>query len=535
MINVTGNYPYPSRRNAVYGGRGMVATSHPLAAEAGMAVFRKGGNAIDAAVAAAAALSVVDPMSTGPGGDLFAIVYANGELHGLNASGHSAGAMTLEALKERGYSHVPGTGWLSVTVPGGPAGWAALCKRFGKLPMPDTFAPAVELAQGHPVSGGYASCTNRYIKEFGEKNKKEDGIYSPWFDAFAPEGKSLNIGDMVSLKDLGAALAEIAATEAESFYRGTLAKAITDYARRTGGLLDYEDFESYQCEWVQPISANYRGYDLWELPPNCQGITPLIALNIMEGFTPHSREDVQTVHRQIESMKLAFADAYAYIADPNHAKVDVSALISKDYAAKRRDLITEEAQIPRAGEPYKGGTVYLCAADGEGNMISLIQSVAMSYGSGVVVPGTGLLLQNRGSNFSSKPGHPNFIGPRKRPYNTIIPGFITKDSHPIGPMGVMGGYMQPQGHMQVLMNMVDFGMNPQSALDAPRWSWQKDKHVSMEVSWSKAVLEALQARGHELNITNDGNYGRGAVIVRMENGVLCGGTEPRSDGAIAAF
>ena len=532
MIPFKEHYPYPSRRNAVYSKRGMVATSHPLAVEAGMAAFRKGGNAIDAALAAAAALCIVDPMSTGPCGDLFAIIHTKGKIYGLNASGHSPQMMNAEALKARGLDHIPVTGWMPVTVSGGPAGWAALCKRFGKLPMTDTFAPAIELAQEHPISAAYAAEVNSHIKQYREKN---DAIFDPWFDYFAPGGIELRAGQSISLKDLGASLAEIAATEGESFYRGTLAKTMTDYAKRTGGLLRYDDFASYQCEWVEPVSVNYRGYDIWELPPNGQGITPQIALNIMEGFDPVTHNDAQTIHQQIESMKLAFADAFAYIADPNYLTVKAEDLLSKQYAAQRRKLIGSKAICPPPGNPYRGDTVYLCAADGEGNMISLIQSIAGAFGSGVVVPGTGMVMQNRGNNFNIDPNHPNGIGPRKRAYNTIIPGFLTKDGRPIGPMGVMGGYMQPQGHMQVTMNMIDFGMNPQAALDAPRWFWQRENNVRIEPGYTKAVLEALTARGHDLDIDGNGFYGRGAMIVRMENGILCGGTEPRGGGAIMGF
>jgi len=531
MIPFSENYPYPSRRNAVYGKRGMVATSHPLATEAGMAVFRKGGNAIDAAIATAAALSVVDPASTGPGGDMFAIVHTGGRIYGLNASGHSAEMFTMDELKKRGHESIPGTGWEPVTVSGGVAGWAALRKRFGKLSMAEIVAPAVELAQEHPISVDYADIVNMYIKQYGEKN---DPIYDPWFDLFAPDRQELRAGQLVSLKELGESLAEIGATDGESFYRGALARAMADWSEKSGGLLRYDDFASYQPEWVDPVSINYRGYDVWELPPNGQGITPLIALNIMEGFDPISHADAMTVHRQIESMKLAFSDAFAYIADPNYMTVKVEDLISKEYAARRRSLIGERAILPEPGDPYRGGTVYLCAADGEGNMISFIQSVAMSMGAGVVVPGTGILMQNRGSNFRMDPKHPNCAGPRKRAFNTIIPGFLTKDGQPVGPMGVMGGFMQPQGHMQVTMNMIDYGMNPQAALDAPRWFWQREKVVRIEPGYSPLVLDSLTARGHELDLEGKG-FGRGGIIVRDKDGVLCGGTEPRGGGAIAAF
>lgn len=522
------HYPYPSQRNSVYGKRGMVSTSHPLATEAGMAVFRKGGNAVDAALAAAAALCVVDPSSTAPGGDLFAIVYADGKLHGLNASGHSAEKMTLNEIKNRG--GIPDIGVLPITVSGGPSGWAALSERFGQLSMREVFTPAVELTQGYPVDGIYTGAVNSYMKRLLDTG---DPLYESWYDLFAPGRQPLKIGQTVCLPDLGETLSEIAETKSESFYRGRLARKIGEYIEQKGGLLQYEDFASYNCEWVEPVSINYRGYDVWELPPNGQGIAASIALNIMEGFTPVTHDDAFTVHRQIESMKLAFADASAYIADPNCLTVNINDLLSKKYAAMRRGLIEDKSLCPPPGEPCGGDTVYLCAADGEGNMISLIQSVAAGWGSGVVVPGTGVLMQNRGTGFSMNPEHPNCVGPRKRSYHTIIPGFITKDNAPVGPVGVMGGKMQPQGHLQVIMNMIDFGMNPQAALDAPRWFWQNDLTVWMETSWSKTVLDALTARGHK--IVPGSFYGRGNIIIRSEDGSLCGGAEPRGGGSVMAF
>ncbi len=532
MIPFDHAYPYPSRRNAVYGGRGMLATSHPMATEAGMAIFRRGGNAIDAAVAAAAALCVVDPAATGPGGDLFAVVHARGALHGLNASGPSAALFTREEVMRRGFDKVPGTGWLPATVSGGPAGWAALLGRFGKLSMADALSPAAELAEGYPASDGYANVVNGFIRQYEEKN---DPIFDAWFEQYAPGRKPLCAGQTVRMTDLVGTLREIGRTNAEAFYRGEIARAIAAHSEATGGLLRYEDFAAYQCEWIDPVSVSYRGYDIWEMPPNGQGIAASIALNIMEGFPAIAHDDAMTVHRQIESMKLAFADAFAYIADPNHMRVDVGALLSKDYAAARRALIGEYAFCPPPGEPMRGGTVYLCAADGEGNMISLIQSVSASFGSGVVVPGTGVLMQNRGAGFSMEEGHPNCAGPRKRSFHTIIPGFITKDGAPVGPFGVMGGHMQPQGHMQAAMNMIDFHMNPQAALDAPRWLWRLGKAIRMEPSWPRAVVDSLRARGHEVEVTTEGYYGRGQIIVRLNSGALVGGTEPRGDGSVLAY
>ncbi len=440
--------------------------------------------------------------------------------------------MTYDEMKRRGVSdEIPEIGWLPVTVSGGVAGWTALSKRFGKLKMTELMAPVVELAEAHAISDGYANTVNKYIKRYGDEN---DPLYDEWFRVFAPGRKPLEGGQTVCLHELGETLRRIGETDGEDFYRGKTAHMMADYSESTGGLLRYDDFASYEVEWVDPVSVNYRGYDIWELPPNGQGITPIIALNIMDGFPAFTHDDAMTVHRQIECMKLAFADAFKYISDYRYLKVKVADLLSKEYAAERRKLIGETAITPPPGDPYRGGTVYLCAADGEGNMISLIQSVAQSFGSGVVVPGTGVILQNRGGHFSMNPEHPNVVGPRKRSFNTIIPGFITKDDKPVGPIGVMGGYMQPQGHMQVAMNMIDFGMNPQAALDAPRWFWQHDKLVRLESTWPKEVIEALRARGHEVEI-NDVGFGRGQIIVRMEDGTLAGGTEPRGGGSILGY
>ena len=528
-------YPYPSHRTSVYGRRGMVATSHPLATEAGMSVFRKGGNAVDAAVAAGAALGVVDPASTGPGGDLFAILSVKGQLYGLNASGPSPHLMSYEALTDRGFKSIPSFGWMPVTVSGGPAGWAVLTKRFGKLPLAESLEPAAELAEEHPVSRYTVYClggTNEKIKVFGEKN---DPIFEPWFDMFAPGRKPISVGQVFHMPELAATLREIGRTDGESFYRGALAKQIASYSERTGGLLRYDDMAEYHPQWVDPLSINYRGYDIWEMPPNGQGITALIALNIMEGFKPVSHEDAFTVHRQIESMKLAFADSFHYVADPKHLTIDMKSLLSKEYAAKRRSLITEEKAItPPHGDPLRGGTIYLCTADGEGNMVSFVQSISGPHASGIVVPGTGILLQNRGTNFKMDPAHPNFVGPGKLPFHTIIPGFITKGGQPVGPFGIMRGHIQPQAHMQVVMNMIDFGMNPQAALDASRWFWQSGLTVNMESSWPESVNESLGARGHVI-APDDPGYGRGQVIVRLENGTLCGGTDHRSEGSVLAF
>ncbi len=528
------HYPYASRRNVVYANKGMVATSQPLAAQAGLQVLQAGGNAIDAAIATAAALSVVEPSANGIGGDAFALVWYQGKLHGLNASGPAPRTLTLEKLSSQGLTEVPKYGPLPVTVPGTPAAWAALAERFGRLPLQTSMARAIELARdGFPVSPTIAFAWQQATKLFREQLK--EAHFKSWFDTFAPE-RAPNAGEIWRSGAHADTLQAIADTKAGSFYRGALAERIAACVQSAGGYLQVEDLAAYQVDWCEPISVNYRGYDVWEIPPNGHGLVALIALNILKGFDFSERDTVLTHHRQIEAIKLAFADGLAHIADPAHMRVSVADLLSPAYADERRKLIGARANDPAPGEPPQGGTVYLSTADGEGNMVSLIQSNYMGFGSGLVVPGTGIALHNRGNNFSMKAGHPNCVAPGKRPYHTIIPGFLTKDGKAVGPFGVMGGFMQPQGHVQTVMNSIDFGLNPQATLDAPRWEWLSAKHVSIERSTSEHLFHGLAALGHELSWSNNRiAFGRGQIIWRNADGVLCGGTEPRTDGAIAAW
>lgn len=526
-------YPYASHRNMVYGRRGMVASSHPLATEAGMHILRSGGNAIDAALAVAAAIAVVDPANNGPGGDCFALVWSKGKLHGLNSSGYSPKLLDRKAIFDAGYDKIPERGWLPVTVPGAPAGWVELSKKFGKLPLTEVFQPAVELAEGHPLSPHAGAGLKSHAEFF---NKSSDPLYAPWKETYLPGNKLTKIGEMFSLKDLGNTLDLIAKTEGKAFYNGEIAQKIDKYSKETGGFLRGEDLADYSPQWVDPISVNYKGYDVWEIPPNGQGMTALMALNILKGFEFFGHDTVDTIHKQLEAMKLAFADAKRYIADPRFMDTTIAALLNEEYAAIRRGLINDTAQDPFPGKPDKGGTVYFCTADGEGNMVSMIQSLYQGWGSGVLVPGTGVALQDRGANFQMDETHPNCVAPRKKPYHTIIPGFLTKDGNAVGPFGVMGGFMQPQGHVQVIMNTVDFHMNPQTALDAPRWCWTEGKKVMMEGKWGTEIMDELRARGHEIEDTGEAlNYGRGQIIWRNDDGVLCGGTEPRADGTVSTF
>lgn len=529
-------YPHSSRRTCTYAGKGMVATSQPLAAQAGLEILKRGGNAIDAAIATAISLTVLEPTSNGIGGDAYALVWTNGKLHGLNASGPAPEGLTIDALKERGYSAIPQYGIVPLTVPGAPSAWITLSRRFGKLPFKELFEPAIAYAEeGFPVSPTLGALFEYEFTKFNKMEKGEE--FAHLYHTFAPNGKYPKTGDWVRYPHHAATLRSIAETETESFYRGELADQIDQYVREHNGFLTKNDLASYEPEWVEPIKVNYRGYDIWEIPPNGQGIVALMTLNMLKRFDFPARDNVMSYHRQIEAMKLAFSDGFKHITDAPAMKTSVSSLLSDSYGAQRAALIGEQAGGPLPGTPPQGGTVYVAAADGEGNMVSFIQSNYMGFGSGVVVPETGIALQNRGSDFSMNPEHANALVPGKKTYHTIIPGFMTKDGKAVGPFGVMGGFMQPQGHVQVVMNMIDFGLNPQAALDAPRWQWKEGKTVELEPGFPDHIAQALARAGHHVvRNTSSLSFGRGQIILRdPDNGVLIGGTEPRTDGHIAAW
>ncbi|MFO8060292.1 MAG: gamma-glutamyltransferase family protein [Bacillota bacterium] len=528
-------HPYPSRRMTVYSKRGMVATSQPLAAQAGLTILQRGGNAVDAAVATAACLTVVEPTSNGIGSDAFALIWTGDRLHGLNSSGPAPAAISIDEVRQAGHNEMPRYGPIPVNVPGAPAAWAALNGRFGRLPLTEVMRPAVEYAEeGYPLSPVLARAWNAAYDRYRSVLRGDE--FAAWFDTFAPDGRPPAVGETWRSPDHARSLASIAETGAESFYRGELTERIDDFFRECGGFLRGEDLGSYQPVWVQPISVNYRGYDIWEIPPNGQGLVALMALNILKGLDFPARDAVDTCHRQIEAMKLAFVDGLRYITDPGRMKVTAGELLSSRYAEERRALVGETALQPTAGRPPRGGTVYLAAADGEGNMVSFIQSNYMGFGSGLVVPGTGISLQNRGHNFSLDPDHDNCLEPGKRTYHTIIPGFLTRDGSPVGPFGVMGGFMQPQGHLQVMMNVIDFHLNPQAALDAPRWQWVRDRKIQLEPGFPQHLADALLRRGHDVEYSvGSGGFGRGQIIWTDDAGVLAGGTEPRTDGAVVAW
>jgi len=530
-------YRYPSRRTVHYANRGMVCTSAPLAAQAGLEVLKKGGNAIDAAIATAMALTVVEPTSNGIGSDAFALIWTNGKLHGLNASGWAPAKMNVGLLKDKGYTEVPRIGWEPVMTPGAPSGWAALSETFGRLPLTEVAEPAAWYAEnGYPLSPDVAWFWNRAFQGFSKSLKGEQ--FQPWFDTFAPAGRAPVAGEIWKNAGMAKTLRDIAATKGESFYKGALAEQIVAWSDKTGGYFDADDLSEYAAQFVEPITAHYKGYDVYEIPPNGHGIAALMALNILSGMELGAeRESVQTYHAMIEAMKLAFVDTQAFVADPRHMKTKVEDMLSMAYADKRRKLISDTAALhPEAGDPSCGDTVYLCTADGEGNMVSYIQSNYAGFGSGIVVPGTGIALQNRGNNFSMDERRDNCIAGRKKSYHTIIPGFLCKDGEAVGPFGVMGGFMQPQGHLQVVVNTVDYGMNPQECLDAPRFQWTGDKKVQIDAHTPIHIIRKLQEMGHEVEMNHSmGAMGRGEIIWRTEHGTLSGATEPRCDGTVASW
>lgn len=534
-FNLGQRYRYPSRRSVVFGNCGMVATASQLAAGAGMDMLKAGGNAVDAAIATAICLTVVEPVSNGIGSDAFAIIWMKDHLYGLNSSGFAPGAISADIVRGMGHTEMPIRGWLPVTVPGAPAAWRELSRRFGRLPFRKLFEPAIGYAR-------YGYAISPFVAHEWEQERKalsvyaEDPAFSGWFDTFLNAGRAPRPGEIVRLKDHADTLEEIAESETAALYAGCIADIIDAFARETGGYLRKEDLSAWNPEWVDPVSINYRGYDVWELPPNGHGIVPLMALNILKGYDFTERDTVETLHRQFEAMKLAYADGKKYITEPSCMTRTVEELLSDRYAEERRSLIGETAREPEAGDPRCGGTVYLSTADGEGNMVSFIQSNYNYFGSGIVIPGTGIALQDRGANFSLDENHDNCLAPRKRTYHTIIPGFLTKEGRAVGLFGVMGGFMQPQGHLQVITNTLDFGMNPQEALDCPRWQWVGGKSFQVERGFDPYLVEQLRKRGHDIIIKDDlQGFGRGEMIWRNEEGVLMGATEPRADGTVAVW
>ncbi|MFG6666200.1 gamma-glutamyltransferase family protein [Halomonas sp. HNIBRBA4712] len=525
-------YPSASRRMATFGKRGMIAASQPLAAQVGIDMLKRGGNAVDAAIATAAALTVVEPTANGIGGDAFAIVWIDGKLHGLNASGPAPSAATIDAVKALGHDHIPNHGMLPVTVPGTPAAWAALSERFGKLPFDELLAPAIALAdEGFAVTPVIHQMWEEALHAYAAY---DDPAFKPWFDTFAPNGHAPQPGELWASPGHAQTLKAIADTRARAFYTGELADAIDAFCREHGGFLRKEDLASYAPEWVDPISVRYQDHDIWEIPPNGSGLIVLQALGMLDQLGSCKGDTVETLHRRIEATKLAYVDGFKHLTERDAMAHTTEQLLSDDYLKARAALIGEQALDPRHGNPLQGGTVYLATADSDGNMVSFIQSNYKGFGSGMVVPGTGIALQNRGWSFSLDPSHVNALAPGKRSYHTIIPGFITKGDQAVGPFGVMGGYMQPQGHVQVVTSLLNDGLNAQAALDMPRWKWVEGKTVEVEADFPNHLALALARRGHRIvKVADSISFGRGQVILRnADSGVLQGGTEPRTDGAV---
>ncbi|PIM52627.1 gamma-glutamyltransferase [Roseateles chitinivorans] len=530
---------YPSQRSPVFA-RNVVSTSHPLAAQAGLRILGQGGNAVDAAIATAACMTLVEPCSNGLGSDAFAIVWDGQSLQGLNASGIAPQAWTPDYFdrKHGAGTAMPRRGWDAVTVPGAVAGWVALSERYGKLPFADLMAPAIEIAER-----GYAVPVIVQGK-WRMASEVADLVAQPGFaEAFLPRGRAPEVGELFRFPGAARTLRLIAATKGEAFYRGEIAEATAAFARETGGAITAADFAAYAPQWVDTISMDYAGHTLHEIPPNGQGIAALIALGILKHFDVGAlpADSTASQHLQIEAMKLAFADVYRHVSDPRTMKVQVAELLDPDYLARRAKLIDmKRAQDFQAGNPVKGGTIYLTAADESGMMVSFIQSNYMGFGSGVVVPGYGLSLQNRGHGFTRETGHVNVVAPGKRPFHTIIPAFLMKDGQPQMSYGVMGGNMQPQGHMQTLVRMLDYRQHPQAACDAPRWRFNEGLSINVEPSMKPETIDGLRALGHQIGDIHDSyqDFGAGQFIWRLGDPAVEGyvaASDPRRDGAAAGW
>ncbi|HEX7000779.1 MAG TPA: gamma-glutamyltransferase family protein [Trueperaceae bacterium] len=523
--------PYPSARQPVMA-EDVVAASQPLATQAGLEMLRSGGNAVDAAIATAAALVVVEPTGNGLGSDAFVIVWDGARLHGLNASGRSPGALVPE--RYLGSDEVPRVGWDAVTVPAAVAGWRALSSRFGRLPFARLLEPAVRYAEhGHPVAPGIAAQWARAATVLGARRD--------FAAAFTVGGEAPAAGRMWRSAEQARSLKLIAETEGEALYTGELADAFLAHARSEGARFTEADLADNKPDWVDTVSTSFGGFELHELPPNGQGIAALQALELarLAGIEDTEIDSVDWVHIQVEAMKVAFADAHRYVSDPRHMDVSPDALMDEGYLRERARLIDpKSAGDPGHGAPRPGGTVYLCAADSSGMMVSFIQSNYRGFGSGVVVPGTGIALNNRGNGFSTKAGHPNAVAPGKRPYNTIIPGMLTSGGRAVAALGVMGGPMQPQGHLQVVLRMVQGQQNPQAASDAPRWQVTGGRGLWLEPGFRPDVVEELARRGHEVRVAEKREslaFGGAQIIARLPDAGYVAGSDHRKDGQAAGF
>ena len=534
-----------STRSEIIAENGMVATSHPLATQIGIDILKQGGNAIDAAIAANAAIGLMEPTGNGIGGDLFAIVWVEKEkkLYGLNASGRSPKNLTLDYFKDNKFEKIPAYGPLPVSVPGCVDGWFELHDRFGKMNMKNVLNPAINYAEnGFPVTELVSYYMNIASKNFN--------TYANFKETYYVNGRTPKKGQLFKNPDLANTLKIIAKQGRKGFYEGKIAETISQFIIDQGGFLSYEDLKNHESDWIEPVSTNYRGYDVWELPPNGQGIAALQILNLLEGFDIRSMGfgSAEYIHHFVEAKKIAFADRSKYYADMNFNKIPVDYLISKDYANKRRNEIdpNKSARIVKAGEIENGDTIYLTTADSEGNMVSLIQSNYRGMGSGMVPPGLGFMLQDRGELFSLEEGHFNVYEPSKRPFHTIIPAFITKDDKPYVSFGLMGGAMQPQGHAQIVINLIDFDMNLQEAGDAPRIRHVSNQQptggnmydggeLSLESGFDYKGIRQLMEYGHKIIFSLGSFGGYQAIMYDEKNQVYFGASESRKDGSAIGY
>ena len=530
---------YSSQRSPVFA-RNVVSTSHPLAAQAGLRMLQAGGNAVDAAIATAAVMTIVEPCSNGLGSDAFCILWDGTQLHGLNASGTAPQAWTPSYFRNKYGTDAkspPKRGWDSVTVPGAVAGWMALSARFGKLPFGDLLQPAIETAER-----GYAVPVIIQGKWRNAASLPELTEQPGFAAAFLPHGREPRVGERFSFAEAARTLRLIAETKGEAFYRGEVAAALEAHAQAHGGAMTAADLAAYQPEWVTPIQQHYRGYTLHEIPPNGQGIAALIALGILQHFDIASLkvDGTASQHLQVEAMKLAFADVYRHVAEPRSMRLTSEQMLDPAYLASRAKLIDpRRAQDFGPGHLPQGGTIYLTAADAGGMMVSFIQSNYMGFGSGVVVPGYGVSLQNRGHGFTLDPTRDNLVGPGKRPFHTIIPAFLTQDGQPVMSFGVMGGDMQPQGHLQTVVRMLDYHQQPQAACDAPRWRWNGGV-LNAEQGFDPATAQGLRDLGHRVEPFADSyqDYGAGQFIWRLGDPAVEGyaaASDPRRDGQAAGY
>ena len=532
--------PYPTPRLPLFA-RNVVATSHPLAAQAGLRMLAAGGNAVDAAVAAAAAMTVLEPCSNGLGSDAFCILWDGTTLHGLNASGRAPAAWTPDYFRHRYGADAatpPRRGWDSVTVPGAVAGWAALSQRFGRLPFTRVLAPAIDIAER-----GYAVPVVVQQKWAAAAALPELTQQPGFAAAFLPRGRPPRVGELFALPGAARALRALATSGAQALYGGEIGQALVAAAKEGGGALALDDLAGYAPEWVPPIGQDYRGHRLHQIPPNGQGLAALMALGMLQRFDLRALgpDSAESHHLQIEAMKLAFADVYRFVADPHCMECTVEQLLDPAYLAERARLIDPaRAQDFGAGNPVRGGTIYLTAADEQGMMVSFIQSNYLGFGSGVVLPDWGLSLQNRGHAFSLDPASPNVVAPGKRPFHTIIPGFLSRDGQPVMSFGVMGANMQPQGQLQTLVRMLEHGQNPQAACDAPRWRFNAGLSLNVEAAMPPDTLQGLVARGHRIELIQDSyqDFGAGQFIWRLGDPAREGyvaASDPRRDGAAVGF